>query len=385
MPIANQGYPQLNKYINQSYLKDKNRGMFDTKSKGNKTIFFDSDNEKRPSNQKDLLISKVISKYPTNYAPVPSPYKDGVIQGYYIKVNKAPKYDGRTHYQTNTDYYGRNIENGGEDYEEERGNEGNYDEDMDYENGKEFPDVSPRNYTDYYPDYIGGGNVRNNMPNFAPNPYEQNIRYSKKNNFTNYNSDNYNNYGPEYENEDDQYLIDSPEDNCEISGIPYRRRHIIGNLGDSASSEAYANKSNQNYQNSDIHSKIYVKPKTKYNNKQNIYNNGILTEERGIESQRDIPNKFINNGSYIRKPFHYIDSEGNKSNIYNKINNYDEDSSCLAEPPSYKRPLNLKMNPTVCERLLSPVLCVAYNAKIRIWSNLTLRQLTICELKCMKW
>ena len=36
--IANRKYPQLNKYIQESYIKDKNKGMLDIQSKGNRTI-----------------------------------------------------------------------------------------------------------------------------------------------------------------------------------------------------------------------------------------------------------------------------------------------------------------------------------------------------------
>ena len=346
MHIANLSFPHLNNFIRQSYKKDKTRAMFDTHSKGNKTIFFDSDNEKRPSNQKELLIAKTISQYPTNYAPVPTPnsYEDGVIRGYYIKVRKAPRFEGRLPYQMNDNYYGRNIENGGEEYEEEGGNQDYYEENMDVENGNQFSDESPPNDDGYYNNYIGGGNVRNNISNFTPNPHCRTTRYYKKKPFINYTYDNYNNYGRENEIEDNRYFIESPKDYYDINRRPYKNRHILGNLGDSASSEAYANKKNrynhysQNLNNS---SRIYIKPRTKYKSNSNIINNGISTEERGIESQRSIPSNVAKNNSYFKKPYLFFDSEGN-TNRYNKINNYDEDSVGVSEPSLYARPLNEK-------------------------------------------
>ena len=350
MYVANKRYPQLNKYV-------RNKAMLDTQSKGNKTIFFDSDNELRPSNQKELLISQSISKYPANYAPGPNPYNDGIIQGYYVNPQEDPsqRYNRRNLYQyplrdrddddqMNNEYYERNIENGGEDIEDEEGNEGDYEEDMDLENGKNYVDVSPQQDPGYYNDYVGDGNVRNNIPNYSPDSNGQNVRYYKKKKFNAYNNNNYNNYDQENENEDNQYIMESPQDNYKFKSQPYKRRRVLGSLGDSASSEAYANKNNQNNQSPENYSRIYVKPKTKYNNSLNNANNGISTEERGIESQRESPNNNLKNGSYLRKPYHYIDSEENDSKKakFNKMNNYDEDSINVVEPPLYNHPLNPK-------------------------------------------
>ena len=196
MYVANKRYPQLNKYI-------RNKAMLDTQSKGNKTIFFDSDNELRPSNQKELLISQSISKYPANYAPGPNPYNDGIIQGYYVNPQEDPsqRYNRRNLYQyplrdrddddqMNNEYDGRNIENGGEDIEDEEGNEGDYEEDMDLENGKNYVDVSPQQDPGYYNDYVGDGIVRNNIPNYSPDSNGQNVRYYKKKKFNVYNNNN---------------------------------------------------------------------------------------------------------------------------------------------------------------------------------------------------
>ena len=360
MYIANKRYPHLNKYIKRSYIKDKHKAMLDTKSKGNKTIFFDSDNELRPSNQKDLLISKAISKYPTNYAPGPNPYNDGIIQGYYVNAPEDPRYIRRNQYQyplreidddnddqMNSDCYERNIENGGEDIEDDEGNEGDFEGegDIDVENGKEYLEVSPQSAANYYNDYVGDGIVRNNIPNYSPDSNGQNVRYYKKKKLNLYSNNNFNNYEQENENEndDEQYIIESPQDNYNMNRQPYRKRRVLGNLGDSASSEAYANNINQNNQSPENYSRIYIKPKTRYNRNMNNANNnnGISTEERGIESQRESPNNDLKNGSYLRKPpYHYEESDENDTNKYNKLNNYDEDSINVVEPPLYNHPLN---------------------------------------------
>ena len=128
--------PIENQYYQEYYNKDKNRGMFDIKSKGNRTIFFDSDNDKRPSNQKDLLISRQISKYPTNYAPGPNPYNAEIIKGYILGNQEDPRYnkqypnslkeneDNYDDQRYNYNYYRPNIKNGGDNIGEEDGNIG---------------------------------------------------------------------------------------------------------------------------------------------------------------------------------------------------------------------------------------------------------------------
>ena len=52
------------------------------------------------------------------------------------------------------------------------------------------------------------------------------------------------------------------------------------------------------FSNTDNSTIIYMKPKSKQNNN---LNNGISTEERGIES-KESPNNAANNGSYLKKP-----------------------------------------------------------------------------------
>ena len=91
--IANRRFPQLNRYYQESYIKDK--GILDTQAKGNKKVIIDSDNDKRRESTKELLISKSISKYPTNYAAGPNPYNDNKIREYYITSKVDKRYNTR--------------------------------------------------------------------------------------------------------------------------------------------------------------------------------------------------------------------------------------------------------------------------------------------------
>ena len=351
--IANRRFPQLNRYFQESYIKDK--GMLDTQSKGNKTIFFDSDNDKRPANTKELLISKTISTYPTNYAAGPNPFNDNVNRGYFINSRTDKRYNNpdiplyirQTKKQrievinedyeprNRNNYYRPNIENGGEEFEDEQENDGEDEED--FENGNEYDNISPSKMGGKYNQYIGDGNVRNNLPNYSPNQNGQNIPYYRKK-YLKHN--NYDNYGPgnefedENENEEEEYMVESPTNQYNKNNAykqPYRRRRILGNLADSASSEAYA-KNNVKSPNTDNNSIIYKKPKSNYNNN---LKNGISTEERGIESKKESTNNAPNNGSYLRNyKYKYIETDNNDLNKNNKIN-YDEDSLNDAEKPLY--------------------------------------------------
>ena len=352
MPIANQNNPQLDRFIQESYLRNKNKGVLDIQSKGNRTIFFDSDNEKRPSSQKDLVISKTVSKYPTNYAAGPNPYNDGIVQGYFVNNRGEPRFNQKTYQEPireidfernegkpGINYYRDNGEIGGDEVEYQ--NEGENEEDIEMQNANQFDDYSPQKAIGEYNEYIGDGIVRNNIPNYSPNQNVQNVPYYKKKNFNEYNM--YNNYNRDYdqmnemENENDQYDMESPTKNYNYNGEPYKRRHILGNLGDSASSEAYANNSNQIQKTPiiDPNKRIYVKPRSRVN----ILNlNGISTEERGIESRIESTNNPNSNmRTFLKKPYHYIDSEENElvRNKFNKNINYDEDSLNVVEPPSH--------------------------------------------------
>ena len=347
IPIANQSNPQMDRFIQESYIRNKNKGVLDIQSKGNRTIFFDSDNEKRPSSQKELLISKTVSKYPTNYAAGPNPYNDGIVQGYFVNNRGEPKYNHKTYQEPireiefernegnpGMNYYRDNIEVGGDEIGYQ--NEGENEEDIEMQNANQYDDYSPQKAVGEYNEYIGDGIVRNIIPNYSPN---QNVPYYKKKNLNNYNM--YNNYNRDYvqmnENEDDQYDMESPIKNYNYNREPYKRRHILGNLGDSASSEAYANNNNQIQKPSIIDSsqRVYVKPRSRTNN---LNLHGISTEERGIESRIESTNNANSNmRTFLKRPYHYIDSEENElvRNKFNKHINYDEDSLNVVEPPSH--------------------------------------------------
>ena len=350
MYIANQKNPQFDRFIQESYKRNKNKGVFDIQSKGNRTIFFDSDNEKRRSSLKDLLISKTVSKYPTNYAAGPNPYNDGIVQGYFINNRGEPRFNQKTYQEPIREiefernegnpgimYYRNNAEIGGDEVEYQ--NEGENEEDIEMQNVNQFEDYSPQKAIGEYNEYIGDGIVRNNIPNYSPNQNVQNVPYYQNKNLNDYNMNN--NYNIDYvqmnENEDNQYDIESPIKNYNYNGEPYKRRHILGNLGDSASSEAYANNNNQIQKTPiiDPNPRIYVKPRSKVNN---LNLHGISTEERGIESRIESTNNPNNNmRTFFKKPYHYVDSEENEldKNKFNKNINYDEDSLNVVEPPSY--------------------------------------------------
>ena len=344
--IANKRYPREDRYYKESFIKDKNKEMLDIQSKGNKTIVIDSYSNKRPSNEKVLLIPKEVSKYPSNYAPGPNPYNADIIKGYYIDRREGynpdyqiPLNDNQEEFDENgqRNYYEQNMKNSGDEIEGEEENAGEDEEEMEIENGNEYNNISPQKDIEHFNnyDYIGDGIVRNNIPNYSPyqNQNGQNIPYyyKKKNlKYTNYAQENEN----QIENIDEQYIIESPANQyIKINtSMPYNRKRILVNLGESVSSEAYATKNNQISPSfADNSSKIYVKPKTNYNN----MNNGISTEERGIESKQDITNNSANNRAYLRRPFNYNDTEENEIKKYNKIYNYDEDSLNV-EPPIYK-------------------------------------------------
>ena len=353
--IANRAKPIEKKFYQESYIKDKNRGMFDIQSKGNKTIFFDSDNDKRPSNQKELLISRAVSKYPANFAPGPSPYNTEIIRGYYVGSQEESRFNQpyqmplnqyeeeiNEEGQRNKYYFRENIKNGGYNME----NEGNAGEDLEeMENGNEYQynaDNSPLQNIGQYNQYIGDGIVRNNILNYSPNLNGENSLYYKKKKLGkyNYNIGLENEYQSQNENEEGQYNMESPANNNQNINYnmkPYQRRHILGNLSDSASPEEYAIKYNNQISpsNPDNNSRIYVKPKANYNN----LNNGISTEELGIES-RESPNNAANNGANLRRPFQFTDYDENDNNNYNRLNNYDEDSVNIVEPPLFNYPNN---------------------------------------------
>jgi len=56
-------------------------------------------------------ISKTVSKYPTNYAPGPSPYNDGIVQGYFINNRGEPRFNNKTYQEPIREIEFNNKEN----------------------------------------------------------------------------------------------------------------------------------------------------------------------------------------------------------------------------------------------------------------------------------
>ena len=304
--IANKKFIQPYKSVKYSYLKNKNKANLDLQSELNKTTFIDSDKKRRPSYLKELIIAKTKIEYPLNHDPGPSRKKGGSVQGDFLSPQKQPKHYSQKTYQMPLKEFDkesvedslkkRNIETSGDDIEDEFGKEGVYKGGTNMKDGKGFMDISPIKSPRTYNDYVGDGFARNNKPNYTPNLNDQKVRYSKNKNLNNYT----NKYGPERENEEDQFVTDSPEEDYDRITQTDRRRRPIDNIKDSTSSDAYPNKKN--------YAKIYVKPKSKYNKKNYNKNN------KG-NSKRNSPNKKGKFDPYLRKP--------------NRDNKNDEDSSLM--------------------------------------------------------
>ena len=261
--------------------------------KGNKYIYPALKNQNISPNKNNQFNRRI--KYPYNKGPVPDPYDEEIITGYFVNPREEQRFVN---------------ENGGEEIEIEENN---------VENGEERNDLNDA--------FIGDSEfVRMDTPedrnNYSPNQNGQDL-YAL-NNLRNINNDldNLNrnnrinreyyedpNENPEEMNEEEneEYIIRSPEQDQEnyfrttnynnFNNQVYQKRRVLGNLRDSASSEAYANKSFSRATLTDYrNSGIYIKPKTAYNNA-NI-NNGISTEERGIESQRDSSKKVLYDNNY---------------------------------------------------------------------------------------
>ena len=304
--IANKKFIQPYKSVKYSYLKNKNKANLDLQSELNKTTFFDSDKKRRPSYLKELIIAKTKIEYPLNHDPGPSRKKGGSVQGDLFSPQKEPKHYSQKTYQMPLKEFDKEseeeiqkkriIETSGDDIEDEFGKEGDYKGGTNMKDGKEFMDISPIKSPHTYNDYVGDGFVRNNKLNYTPNINDQKVRYSKNKNLNDYN----NKFCPEKENEEDQFVTDSPEENYNRISQSEKRRRPKDNIRDSTSSDVNPNKKN--------YGKIYVKPKSKYNKKN--YNK----KNKG-NSKRDSPNKKRRYEPYLRKP--------------NRDNKNDEDSSLM--------------------------------------------------------
>ena len=255
----------------------------------NTNTYYDQNSQNSPYVKSQI---KRNIRYQNNQRP--NPYEEEIVRGYYINSGDEHRF--------------RN-ENGREEEIE-------IEENLDMENGEE-------NIND---GFIGDGEyVRNDMTNennnydYSPNLNGQNLyayynlRNINNNNLNNNKISNYN-YEPKEdpeeieEKENNEYLMESPQkdQNNNFSNTQYnnfnnkvyQKRRVLGNLKDSASSEAYATKSISRATLTDYrNSGIYIKPKTSYNNNINK-NNGISTEERGIESLKESTKKVSYGNNY---------------------------------------------------------------------------------------
>ena len=255
----------------------------------NANTYYDQNTQNSPYVKSQI---KRNIRYQNNQRP--NPYEEEIVRGYYINSGDEHRF--------------RN-ENGKEEEIE-------IEENLDMENGEEHINDG----------FIGDGEyVRNDMTNennnydYSPNLNGQNLyayynlRNINNNNLNNNKISNYN-YEPKEdpeeieEKENNEYLMESPQkdQNNNFSNTQYnnfnnkvyQKRRVLGNLKDSASSEAYATKSISRATLTDYrNSGIYIKPKTSYNNNINK-NNGISTEERGIESLKESTKKVSYGNNY---------------------------------------------------------------------------------------
>ena len=273
-PIANKTQFNYNKAISQR----------------NKYLNKDSNNNNNSPYKKNNKFTRGI-KYPYNKGPLNSPYEDEIITGYYVNPGDEPR---------------TRSENGGEE---------------ELEDNKDIIEIRERRDNLIEEDIGDGEFVRYEISNenneYSPNQNGQDVyAYQNLRNINN-NSNNKNmNRGyhlpkdnqEEFEEEDnEEYYLQTPDKNIEDNfrstnynnfnnNQVYKKRRILGNLRDSVSSEAYANKSMSRATLTDYrNSGIYIKPKTTYNN--NI-KNGISPEERGIESLKDSNQKVSYDENY---------------------------------------------------------------------------------------
>ena len=92
----------MNDFISNIYKEKKYRGVLDPAAPNNKNIFIDTDSEhqkselgqveaQRNKNKKStrLLIAKTESQFPETYNSQNVFRRDGLVRGYYVKVNKG--------------------------------------------------------------------------------------------------------------------------------------------------------------------------------------------------------------------------------------------------------------------------------------------------------
>jgi len=105
----------MNNFISNIYKEKKYRGVLDPAAPNNKNIFIDTDSEhqkselgqdepKRNKNRKStrLLIAKTESQFPETYNSQNVFRRDGLVRGYYVKVNKGNINRLNNNYNINT-------------------------------------------------------------------------------------------------------------------------------------------------------------------------------------------------------------------------------------------------------------------------------------------
>ena len=216
-------------------------------NKRNNPNYLNINQENSPN--KNNKFSKKI-KYSNNIGQIRSPYQEEIVTGYYINSGDDERYINKNGKEDEIDVEDNiNMENGeekdnlndgfigdGEFVRYDMTNKDNY-------NNNNNNDYSPnQNGQDIYA-YYNLRNINNNL---------NNLNSKKKLNKIHPKEDYEKN---EEENKED-YLIESPEKNHILTSTNYnnnynnnnnkiyQKRRVYRNLKDSASSEAYANKSN---------------------------------------------------------------------------------------------------------------------------------------------
>ena len=283
--------------MNNDYLASKaNHGSMSSNNPIAKRI---SSNNNKRNNPNNFQINKenspnknskynLRSKYQNNLGQIRSPYQEEIVTGYYINSGDEDRYTNENGKEEGIDIEeNMNMENGEEkdNLNDEVIGDGEYvrydmTNDNNYNN-----DYSPNlNGQDIYA-YYNLRNINNNLNNSSAKKNSNNMYSNDPKEYTDKNE----------EENNEEYIIESPEKNNNVfrstnynynnnnNNKIYQKRRIFRNLRDSASSEAYAIKSNtRSTITENKNHGIYIKPRKTYNIS-NI-NNGISTEERGIES-----------------------------------------------------------------------------------------------------
>ena len=278
---ANHSSMSSNKPIAKRILQNMNNLTFQPNSNNNRFIQGNKNTYLNNENNSPYQMNSYYPRNPYNIRPEPYKYEDEIVRGYYINEREEQKYKN---------------ENGGEDDEIEM------EENQDYIERDENGELNEG--------FIGDSEfVRNDMSNnnnnnnYSPNQNGQDIyAYYNLRNINN-NSNNIKNREYNYEPQENleeieqeenvEYIIQSPQHfqenfsrtNYNLNYKKNNKNNNMDNLRDSASSEAYANKTNtRSTLTENKNQGIYIRPRKTYNYSNININNGISTEERGIES-----------------------------------------------------------------------------------------------------